>query len=537
MDHLNDDEVNQTELVEWLRSTDVLEEDVQRSRSAPKAAASSSAQRPKRRDFIRRSSLDDHVPSDRKIFGIDADTALSALGKGFASSKIRKTHNPWASSSSSSSSHTVEPPPQESSVPPTRRPFDRSSYHQPIIDLTATDNNLDEPLTCAPVGASPSSIMLHHSPVDFNKRARMSFEDNNNNINVEESQMPLVDQTSASSSTAEGGGGMRTQSCHTTRCSSAPEDDFMTRRQKMYQQGPRRTSLLPESMPPLSKDSSSPTSFFRNMDDQSSHFYRMMSSSGAECHGDAMDISDTTTNMMDSSDNTKMSSSSYFNDELQSAMEQTQQSRRLILDAFLDSSARSDGNNVFASSAGAGNVAAAVGTLEEFGMQCGVVGKDCPPHPLPTSADTTRATAKVEVTATEAKAKRHLKRIAREQLILEKRFANGGNNMVDLTDDSDDDEVDVLKVAAASNDFASSANVTAAAGLMEEFGMLCGVVGRDGPSHAHPLPTSADTTRTTAKFKVAAAEAEAKRHLERIAREQMILEEVDRVTERRYKMT
>lgn len=417
MDQFND-EVTQTELEEWLRSTDVLEEDVQRSRSAPEASSSSTERPKKRRDFKRKSSLE-YVPSDGKVFGIDARTALRAarqFGEGLASSRVGKTINPWASSSRSSSKSKSPSPAslkqeeassKESSLPMTRRPFERS-HHQPVIDLTASDDP-DEPLTCAPVGSSPT--MLYCDQVDFSKRARMSFEKDSN------AQTSLADQTSFSSvaTTEEARGHLleRTQSCPTTTRRSSLDFMNMTEWQKLHQQGPRRSSSLPESLPPTSsQESSLPTSFFCN------------SSTTEFRDGDAMDISDTS-KTMDCS--TKMSSGGGYYDELQSAMEQTQQSRRMILDAWLDTSDKSDiNNNDDAASSRADVASAAVSAavmMEEFGMQCRTVGVDAPPpHPLPTSADTTRTTSKVKVTAAEAEAKRILERIAREQMILEKRL-------------------------------------------------------------------------------------------------------------------
>jgi len=407
MDRLND-EVTRTELAEWLRSTNVLE-DIQRSGSAPEAS-SSSTQRPKRRDFKRKSSLD-HVPSDgkeHKIFGIDAQTALRAarqFGVGLASSRVGKTINPWSSSSSSSSKSKSpsptslkqeEAPSQESCLPMTRRPFDRS-HHQPVIDLTTAY----EPLTCAPVGAPPT--MLSDIQVDFAKRARMSFEEDGS------VQTSLADQTSSFSSFVAATHHLeRTQRCPKTRRSSL---EFMTKWQKLRQQGPRRTSL-PESVPSISShESSLPTSFF-------------CKSSTAEFHDGAMDISDTS-KTIDCSDSTKMSSSGggggYF-DELQIAMEQTQQSRRMILDAWLDLSNRSDINNNDVASSNA-DVGSTAEMMEEFGMQCMAVGMDAPPpQPLPTLADTARTASRVKVTAAEAEAKRILESIAREQMILEKRL-------------------------------------------------------------------------------------------------------------------
>jgi hypothetical protein len=137
-----------------------------------------------------------------------------------------------------------------------------------------------------------------------------------------------------------------------------------------------------------------------------------------------MDISDTS-KTIDCSDSTKMSSSGggggYF-DELQIAMEQTQQSRRMILDAWLDLSNRSDINNNDVASSNA-DVGSTAEMMEEFGMQCMAVGMDAPPpQPLPTLADTARTASRVKVTAAEAEAKRILESIAREQMILEKRL-------------------------------------------------------------------------------------------------------------------
>eukprot|EP00985_Skeletonema_marinoi_P002595 scaffold1065_cov128-Skeletonema_marinoi.AAC.7 len=432
MDHLND-EVSQTELEEWLQTTDVFEQDFERSRSS-QGATSSTAYRPKRSDFKRKSSFDD-VRSDERMFGIDVQTALRAArqdGVELASSGDVHVSNINNYSASCSSSSSLKSKSQS------------SNSHQAVIDLTATEpavidlttNTLCQPpTTCAT--ASPTMLYNDQDRNDrlgSYKRARMTF-DSSTNIEESHNMLSLADQTSSSFVATIGATGHnlmdRTKSCPTTHRSSV---EFINNWQKLSHQDPRRTSLpesmainkcqtlshnqdprrtsLSESMPPASsQDSSSPTSFFRSMDEQSSRFHRMIGSgSEAPHYGDATISCDSTT----------LSNRSNY-DELQDAMSQTQQSRRMILGA-LSGSTRRDSNNDIASSAH--HVPATAVQLPEFGIQCGLIGMAGPPphpHSLPASSTATRTTD--EVTAADAEAKRNLESIAREQMILEKRLA------------------------------------------------------------------------------------------------------------------
>mmetsp|Transcript_5548 Transcript_5548/g.8128 ORF Transcript_5548/g.8128 Transcript_5548/m.8128 type:complete len:442 (+) Transcript_5548:233-1558(+) len=431
MDHLND-EVSQTELEEWLQTTDVFEQDFERSRSS-QGATSSPPYRPKRSDFKRKSSFDD-VRSDERMFGIDVQTALRAAQQDrmeLASSGDVHVSNINNYSASCSSSSSLKSKSQS------------SNSHQAVIDLTATEpaiidlttNTLCQPpTTCAT--ASPAMLYDDQDRNDrlgSYKRARMSF-DSSTNIEESHNMLSLVDQTSSSFVATVGATGHnlmdRTKSCPTTRRSSV---EFINNWQKLSHQDPRRTSLpesmainkcqtlshqdprrtsLSESMPPASsQDSSSPTSFFRSMDEQSSRFHRMIGSgSEAPHYGDATISCDSTT----------LSNRSNY-DELQDAISQTQQSRRMILGA-LSGSTRRDSNNDIASSAH--HVPATAVQLPEFGIQCGLIGMAGPPphpHSLPPSSTATRTTD--EVTAAEAEAKRNLESIAREQMVLEKRLA------------------------------------------------------------------------------------------------------------------
>jgi len=430
MDHLNDEVSSQTELEEWLQTTDVFEQDFERSRSS-QGATSSTAYRPKRSD--RKSSFDD-VRSDERMFGIDVQTALRAAQQDrmeLASSGDVHVSNINNYSASCSSSSSLKSKSQS------------SNSHQAVIDLTATEpaiidlttNTLCQPpTTCAT--ASPTMLYDDQDRNDrlgSYKRARMSF-DSSTNIEESHNMLSLVDQTSSSFVATVGATGHnlmdRTKSCPTTRRSSV---EFINNWQKLSHQDPRRTSLpesmainkcqtlshqdprrtsLSESMPPASsQDSSSPTSFFRSMDEQSSRFHRMIGSgSEAPHYGDATISCDSTT----------LSNRSNY-DELQDAISQTQQSRRMILGA-LSGSTRRDSNNDIASSAH--HVPATAVQLPEFGIQCGLIGMAGPPphpHSLPASSTATRTTD--EVTAAEAEAKRNLESIAREQMVLEKRLA------------------------------------------------------------------------------------------------------------------
>ena len=433
MDHLND-EVSQTELEEWLQTTDVFEQEFERSRSS-QGVTSSPTYRPKRSDFKRKSSFDD-VRSDERVFGIDVQTALRGAaqqdGVELASSGDVHVSNINNYSASCSSSSSLKSKSQS------------SNSHQAVIDLTATEpaiidlttNTLCQPpTTCAT--ASPTMMYdqdRNDDRLGSYKRARMSF-DSSTNIEESHNMLSLADPTSSSFVANIGATGHnlldRTKSCPTTHRSSV---EFINNWQKLSHQDPRRTSLpesmeihkcqtlshqdprrtsLSESMPPASsQDSSSPTSFFRSMDEQSSRFHRMMNSgSEAPHYGDATISCDSTT----------LSNRSNY-DELQDAMSQTQQSRRMIMGA-LSGSTRRDSNNDIASSAH--HVPATAVQLPEFGIQCGLIGMAGPPphpHSLPASSTATRTTDS-EVTAADAEAKRNLESIAREQMILEKRLA------------------------------------------------------------------------------------------------------------------
>ena len=116
------------------------------------------------------------------------------------------------------------------------------------------------------------------------------------------------------------------------------------------------------------------------------------------------------------SDSTITSNRSCCN-EFHVAMEQTQQSRRMIMGA-LSGSTRSEGNNHVASGA---HVAATALKMPECGMQCGLGGVAGLPNPRPNSSDATGT--KTMLTKAEVEAKRNLEGIARQQMILEKRLA------------------------------------------------------------------------------------------------------------------
>ena len=129
-----------------------------------------------------------------------------------------------------------------------------------------------------------------------------------------------------------------------------------------------------------------------------------------------------------------MSTRSHFND-LQGAMAQTQQSRRMIIGALSDSE-RSDGNNDVASSAHVATAAAvkikndvgssayvaasAVKNIPEF-VQPGLGRVTSIPKPVRNSSNATRATND-EMTEADANVERYLE-IAREKMILEMRLA------------------------------------------------------------------------------------------------------------------
>ena len=187
----------------------------------------------------------------------------------------------------------------------------------------------------------------------------------------------------------------------------------------------RRTRSLLESLPQtFSKHSTPPTSFFRDMDEHSSRFRRMMSSSSAVSY-----VGDDTNSLSDSI----MSTNSYFN-ELQGAMAQTQQSRRMIIGALSDSE-RSDGNNDVATSAHAAAAAVKInnhvassaqhvndGDARIWNANYWIRRGGRLPNPIRNSSDGTRTTTTNDVIKIEANSKRALE-IARENMILEKRLA------------------------------------------------------------------------------------------------------------------
>jgi hypothetical protein len=412
LDYLSDG-VSQTELDEWLQTTDVFDQDVERLRPAPEDTAPPT-QRPKRRDFDldHKSSLE-HGRSEKDMFGIDFPTAIRAA----ADRKARvKTHNSSVSSASSlcskSKSQTITSPRPVIDPQPV---IDLTASEPAIIDLTTTDN-LPQPPRPSPC-----------------KRARRTFD---SNINIDQ-LLTLMGKPSSSSVAAPGTEARAhnllesARSYPPTRRTSVGSTESINNWQKQSYQYPQRTRSLPEVMPinnwqkkshqdsrrislpePMppssSKDSSSPTSFFRDMDEHSSRIHRMMSSSSAVSH-----VGDDTNSI---SDSTITSNRSCCN-EFHVAMEQTQQSRRMIMGA-LSGSTRSDGNNHVASGA---HVAATALKMPECGMQCGLGEVAGLPYPRPNSSDAT-GTRNV-ATKAEAEVKRNLECIAREQMILEKRLA------------------------------------------------------------------------------------------------------------------
>eukprot|EP00986_Skeletonema_menzelii_P003646 scaffold1153_cov147-Skeletonema_menzelii.AAC.2 len=352
------DEATQTDLDEWLRTTEVFELDVERSRSSEEAAASS-AQFPM--NFRRQSSLD-NVRSDEEA----AEPSIT------------------------------------------------------IIDLT-TDDTVSQPATCDPVGTSP--ILPHYDHQDEGnpcKRPRKAIE---SCINTEQILSPVA--AAAAAGTGARALQEKSRSCPPTHHSnrdfiynwqkmshqdpgqikdSLPEPINNCNWQKKSHRDPGRTSP-PEPVPPTSSSHGSylPTSFFRSMDEHSSRLWQMMSSSTSAPHEGGTNLSGSAI----------MSNTSTYN-ELEGAMTQTRQSRQMIL-GTLSGITRSDSKNDDSSSA---NAAATAFKLSEFGMQYGPVDMVGPP--LPASSDaTTRTTAELS----SAEAKRRLERIAKEQIILEKRLA------------------------------------------------------------------------------------------------------------------
>jgi hypothetical protein len=178
------------------------------------------------------------------------------------------------------------------------------------------------------------------------------------------------------------------------------------------------------------------------MEKESFQFYRVMSSGCSSNnveqdghHGDnamMMDVSETS--------NVSNSSNSIYYDELQVAMEQTHQSRRMIMNTLLDGSGKEgiDINNGHADAlhiqrwsklrTGVAEIANKMMEEELSVQQCGVVGEGGipppPPPPPPSMTTTTTMTAaqRRKKAAEETEAKRSLERIRREQMILEKRL-------------------------------------------------------------------------------------------------------------------
>lgn len=405
LDYLSDD-VTQTEFDEWLQTTDVFEQDVERP--AQEVIAPPPVQRPKRSDFKHKSSLE-HIRCEKDVFGIDFSTALRAADRKVGAG----TQNSWMSSASSLRSKSES----QSSTSP-RPVIDLTATEPTIIDLTTTDTLPQPPILC--------------------KRARRTFD---SNINIEQ-MLTLMGKPSSSSVAAtvarvRHNFPQRTKSCPPTRRSSVnsiesingwqklshldsrkrsfPESMSINNWQKKSHQVSRRISL-PEPMPPTStptptssEDSTPPTSFFHKMDEYSTQFHRMMSNSSAASH--VRDCTNSTSVSM-------LSTKKHFN-EFQGAMEQTQQSRRMIMGALSPGGTRSDGINDVASSARVD--ALAVKKMPEFGIQCGLGVVASLPNPIRNSSDATRT--KNVVTKAETEAKRHLESIAREQMILEKRLA------------------------------------------------------------------------------------------------------------------
>ncbi len=478
LDYLSDD-VAQTELDEWLQTTDVFEQDVERP-TPQEVTAPPPVQQPKRHDFKHKSSLE-HVRCEKDVFEMDFQTALREADRKVGAG----TQNSYVSSASSlcskSQSQTYTSPQPVIDVtatePTTRRNFDHKSleytrskkdvfgidfptalraasdhhgkvgrelpssdfdktHHsrvssvsslcsksltsispQPVIDLTANEPTLID-LTTTDALPQPSTPC---------KRARRTFD---SNINIEQMLTlmgkPLSSSDAATVARAKHNFLERTKSCPPTRRSSVdstesnnswqklshldsrarsfPESMPINNWQKKSHQDSRRISLpgLPQTS---SKDSSPSRSFFHKMDEHSTQFHRMMSSSST-----ASNVRDCTTSTSDSIMGTK----SYFN-VLQGAMEQTQQSRRMIIGAISSDGTRSDD---VASSAHVAT--SAVKKTTEFGTQFGQGGVAGLPNPSMNSSDATRTNV---VTKAEAEAKRNLECIAREQMILEKRLA------------------------------------------------------------------------------------------------------------------
>ncbi len=371
------DEAAQKDVSEWLRTTDVLDQDFKRSRSSDEATLSSSARRPNK--FRRQSSLD-YVLSDEEMVGISISTflrgAAGQLGVEVESTDFDNTHN--SSTSQLSTSH---------------QPVNGLKATKPasMIDLT-TDDAVSQPSTSAHVSISSTSPHYDHQ---------------DKGVNSDQIQ---------SSVASTGTGARALPDLRSSR-------DFICNRQKMSHQYPRQISeslLEPipinnwrkmshqdsqmTDAPEPSHGSSSPNSFFRNMNEHSSQFLRMMSISSATPHGGV------STNSMSGS--AIMSDASSYN-ELEGAMAQTRQSRQMIMGAF-SGIARNDSNTDSSATA-----AATAGNMPKFGNQNGQIDMVDPAQRLPASSDVNRTSPGLSA----AEAKRSLEQIAKEQMILEKRLA------------------------------------------------------------------------------------------------------------------
>jgi hypothetical protein len=370
------DEATQKDASEWLRTTDVLDQDFKRSRSSDEAATSSSARRPNK--FRRQSSLD-YVLSDEEMVGISISTFLRGAAGQLGEESSTKSHNTHNNSGSQlSTSH---------------QPVNALNATKPasMIDLT-TEDAVSQPSTSAHV--SISSTSPHYDHLD-------------KGVNSDQMQ----------SSVASTGTGARALRDLSSR-------DFICNRQKMSHQYPRQTSESLLEPIPINKwrktnhqdsqmtgpaepshGSSSPISFFRNMSEHSSQFLRMMSISSATPHEEV------STNSMSGSGSAIMSDTSSYN-ELEGAMAQTRQSRQMVMGAF-SGITRNDSSNSSAT------VATTARNMPEFRLQNRQIDMVDPAQRAPVSSDVNRTSPGLSV----AEAKRSLEQIAKEQMILEKRLA------------------------------------------------------------------------------------------------------------------
>ncbi len=395
------EDLTQADLDEWLHTTDVFEQNVELERPAQIVTTTPHVHRPKRRDSF------DCLEKD--VFGIDVSTALRApadrkIGAELASD-LDQTHHSRRVSVSSLCSKSL------SSISP-----------QPVLDLTANESAIIDLTT---------TDTLPKPPILF-KRARKSF-DADSSINVDQMLMRMGKPSSSSiAATIPEARGCnlleKAKSCPPTRRFSVGSTELMSK--NWQKKSPRRVSL-PGALPPTSRRHSSPsTSFFRHMDEHSTRLQRMISTGSAVSH-----VGDDMNSMNDSI----MSNRSLLS-ELQDSMAQTQQSRRMIIDALSDS----DGKIDVASSAHVDVAAAATAAavkidndvtsgvhvdvsavkkkMTEFGMQSvrgGVAGL---PKPVRNSSNAIRATNNDEMTKTGADKKRYFE-VAREKMILEKRLS------------------------------------------------------------------------------------------------------------------